>query len=307
MLTRGWIGWQQGRWSWDVGVDALHIGAGRNSAFLSQTAVPAPYLRANRETAHCRTSAWSTRWMSTRRGPLGETAESLLERTRSVFLAHQHFLGPFLLQAVYNFNWETTPVLAEGGWEALGFSEGESYRPSRHAGGLELQWHQKLGNALRATAYAQQSWSWVVSTQSVAPLSLVAGLSLRGKKWILRGERTERTDAHCRACHTIEDGSFGPIQADLTNAGLSTHSLWLSSSRIEGQWRMGKRWMLLGSLETNELADAWMVDVHYELQPTWPLRVWIGTGGAHGFAEDTHYETYNVFRMGLHAGVMNWR
>lgn len=307
MLTRGWIGWQKGRWSWDAGVDALHIGAGRNSAFLSRTAVPAPYLRTTLETANCRTSAWSTRWMSTRRGQLGETAESLLERTRSVFLAHQHFFGPFLLQAVYNFSWETTPVVAEGGWEALGFNEGASYRPARHAGGLELQWHRQLGNALRATAYAQQSWSWLVSTQSVAPLSGVAGLLLRGKKWTLRAERAERTDAHCRACHTIEDGSFGPIQADLTNAGLSAHSLWQSSSRIEGQWRISKRWTLLGSMETNELADAWMVDVHCELQPTWPLRIWIGTGGANGFAQDTNFAAYNVFRMGLHAGVMNWR
>lgn len=307
MLTRGWIGWQQGRWAWDAGVDALHIGAGRNSAFLSRTAVPAPYLRATRETAKSRTSAWSTRWMSTRRGPLGETAESLLERTRSLFLTHQHFFGPLLFQAVYNFSWETTPAVAEGGWEGLGFSEGQSYRPTRHIGGLELQWHQQIGNSLNATAYAQQSWSWMVSTQSMATLSQVAGLSVRGKKWNLRAEWAERTAAHCRACHIIEDGSFGPVQADLTNAGLSVHSLWQSSTRLEGEWHLRERLRLLGSVETNELADAWMIDVHYQLQPAWPLRLWIGTGGANVFAVDAGFEAYRMLRLGVHAGVMNWR
>lgn len=307
MVTRGWVGWQQGRWAWDAGVDALHIGAGRNSAFLSRAAVPAPYLRASRETSHSRTTAWTTRWMSTRRGPLGETAESLLERTRNLFFTHQQFLGPLILQGVYQFGWETTPLVAEGGWESLGLNEGQSYRPTRHTGGLDLQWHHNLGPRLRATAYAQHSWSWIQSAQRVQGLSQVAGLYLHGTKWAVRGEYADRSNAHCRDCHIIADGSFGPTQAELTNAGISVHSLWTSSWRLEGQGQLGKRWTILGSLESHDLGNAWMLDVHYQLQPTWPLRLWVGTGGANPLAPTPAFDAYQLLRIGLHAGVMNWR
>lgn len=310
MLTRGWVGSQKGAWSWDAGVDALHIGAGRNSAFLSRTAVPAPYARLTHEAGEHRTSMWSTRWMSTRRGPTGETAESLLERTRAVFLTHQQFIGAHIvLQGVYNFSWETTPLIAEGGWEGLGFEEGQRYRPSRHVAGLDIQYHQRIATTVHLTGYAQQSLSWLVSTQSPAPLTRVAGILARGKAWSVRVEWFERDPSHCRDCHTIADGSFGPTQAAIANAGLSTHGLWTESARAEGELNLGKRWTLRSSAESNEYAMHWQSHVHYTLQPTWPLRIWAGIGGATpaGGGAGPTFTAYQQLQLGLHAGLMNWR
>jgi hypothetical protein len=310
MLTRGWVGTRQGAWSWDVGVDALHIGAGRSSAFLSRTAVPAPYARLTHAEGAHRTSLWSTRWISTRRGPTGETAESLLERTRAVFLTHQQFVGTHLvLQGVYNFSWETAPLIAEGGWESLGYEEGQTYRPTRHVAGLDIQFHQHVATTVHLTAYAQQSISWLVSTQSLTPLTRVAGILARGTSWSVRAEWAERDPSHCRDCHTIADGSFGPIQSEVTNSGLSVHGLWEESLRSEVAVDMGTRWTLSASAGTNERATYWQSHVHYMLQPTWPLRLWAGYGGVvpELDAAGAAFPAYRQFHLGLHAGIMNWR
>lgn len=310
MLTRGWVGSQQGTWAWDLGLDALHIGAGRHSAFLSRTAVPAPYARLTHEEGRHRTSVWSTRWMSTRRGPSGETAESLLERTRAVILTHQQFVGSHLvLQGVYNFSWETTPLIAEGGWEGLGYEEGQTYRPTRHVAGLEVQFHQHVGDAVHLTAYAQQSASWLESTRNLAPLTTLAGILARGAAWSVRVEWTEREPSHCRGCHTVADGSFGPVQSELTNAGMSLHSLWTKGVQSEGALQLGERWTFSATAGVNEIARFWKSNVYYALQPTWPLRLWAGYGAVEPAVntEEVAFTAYRHLQLGVHAGVMNWR
>jgi hypothetical protein len=306
MFTRGWVGRQHRAWGLDAGVDALHIGAGRTSAFLSRHAVPAPYMRVTHQGVTHRTSLWSTRWMSTRRGTLGETAESLLERSRAIFLTHQQHIGSrFMIQGVYNFSWEATRQEAAGGWEALGFQEGEQYTPTRHVAGLDVQVHQRIA-AARLTAYAQQSLTWIGSTRSVAPLSRVVGIHATSDRWMVRAEWTEREASHCRNCHTIADGSFGPIQTELSNAGINLHSLWNESLRVESRMRIQKRWMVRAAAEQNDLATAWHVDVLFELQPTWPMRLWMGVAQCRPEAADAPFEGYTGIRFGVHAGVLNW-
>lgn len=306
MFTRGWVGRQHQAWGWDAGVDALHIGSGRASAFLSRHAVPAPYMRVTHRGSTHRTSLWSTRWMSTRRGPLGETAESLLERSRALFLTHEQRLGSrFVIQGVYNFSWETTRQEAAGGWEALGFQEGEQYMPTRHVAGLDVQVHQRIA-AARITAYAQQSLTWIGSTRAIAPLTRIVGMRAAGNRWTVRAEGTKRETSHCRDCHTIADGSFGPIQTELSNAGINHHSLWNESLRAETRIRIQERWMFQAAVEHNDLATAWHADVLFELQPTWPLRLWLGTGQCNPDPVDATFLGYTKIRVGVHAGALNW-
>ena len=306
MFTRGWVGRQHRAWGWDAGVDALHIGTGRTSAFLSRHAVPAPYMRVTHQGVTHRTSLWSTRWMSTRRGPLGETAESLLERSRALFLTHQQRIGSgFVIQGVYNFSWEATRQEAAGGWEALGFQEGEQYTPTRHVAGLDIQVHQRIATA-RISAYAQQSLTWIGSTQSVEPLTRVVGIHAKSDRWMVRAEWTERKTSHCRDCHTIADGSFGPIQTELSNAGINLHSLWKENLRFESRMRIKKRWMVRAAAEQNDLATAWHADVLFELQPTWPMRLWLGVAQCRPEVIDPPFQSYSGIRFGMHAGVLNW-
>ena len=75
-----------------------------------------------------------------------------------------------------------------------------------------------------------QSLTWIGSKQSVAPLTQVTGLKATGNRWMARTEWTKRDPGHCRNCHTIADGSFGPIQTELSNAGINLHSLWREES-----------------------------------------------------------------------------
>jgi hypothetical protein len=306
MFTRGWIGRQHRAWGWDAGVDALHIGAGRSSAFLSRHAVPAPYMRVTHRSSSHRTNLWSTRWMSTRRGPLGETAESLLERSRALFLTHEQRMGShFVFQGVYNFSWESTSQEAAGGWETLGFLEGEHYTPTRHAAGVDVQFHQRIAKA-HITAYAQQSLTWIGSTRSVAPLTRVVGIHAASDRFMVRAEWAKRELSHCRDCHTIADGSLGPIQTELSNAGINLHSVWNESLRIESRTRIQERWMVRASAEQNDLATAWHADVLFELQPTWPMRLWMGVVHCSPEAIDGPFEDYTGIRFGVHAGVLNW-
>lgn len=306
MITRGWVGRQHRAWGWDAGVDALHIGAGRTSAFLSRHSVPAPYMRVTHCRSTNRTSVWSTRWMSTRRGPIGETAESLLERSRAIFLTHEQRIGShFVIQGVYNLSWETTRQEAAGGWETFGFEEGEQYTPSRHVAGLDIQMHQRLAIA-HITAYVQESLTWIGSTQSVAPLTRVVGIHATSDLWKVRAEWVERETSHCRDCHTIADGSFGPIQTELSNAGINLHSLWSESLRAETRMRVHERWMLNAAAEQTDLATTWHAEVLFELQPTWPLRLWMGIGQCSPQLLGAPFESYTRLRLGVHAGVLNW-
>ena len=306
MFARGWVGRQHEVWGWDAGIDALHIGAGRSSAFLSRQAVPAPYLRLTHQGARHRTSLWSTRWMSTRRGISGETAESLLERSRALFFAHHQSIGPHIvLQGIYNFSWETVKQEAAGGWKTLGLEEGEMYTPTRHVAGLDFQFHQRIAS-VQLIAYAQQSMTWLESTRSIQALTRVIGINAQGDRWMVRAEWAECESSHCRDCHTIEDGSSGLIQTELSNAGMSLHSLWRESAHIETRIRFGERWMLRTMVENNNFASGWNVDAFFELQPIWPLRLWVGIGQKSPELLGAPFEDYASIRAGVHAGVLHW-
>lgn len=314
--TRGWVGWEQADWAFDAGIDALHIGAGRSSAFLSQTAVPAPYARVSHANSDGRTACWVTRWMTPRRGPLGETAEALLERTRAVFVAHTARLTThWNVQGVYNFSWETTAQTAPEGWEGLGMDAGDRYRPSRHVGGVELQYHRSFTNTGHLTAYAQQSWD--VGRHKRAPndrepqrafaLTRVIGWHWQHPRWTVRAEYARRDDAHCRTCWTFEDASEstgGPFRTELENAGLSAHSLWKESLRLEALGRLLPRWELGLIGELNEEARQALIQTQWQLHPIWPLNLWMALGQVHQFDAAGPYP---MIAMGLRSAILSWR
>ena len=64
--------------------------------------------------------------------------------------------------------------------------------------------------------------------------------------------------------------------------------------------------MVRASAEQNDLAAAWHADVLFELQPTWPMRLWIGFVQSSAEAADGLFQGYTGVRMGVHAGVLNW-
>jgi hypothetical protein len=92
----------------------------------------------------------------------------------------------------------------------------------------------------------------------------------------------------------------------LSNAGINLHSVWNESLRIESRTRIHERWMVRASAEQNDLATAWHADVLYELQPAWPLRLWMGIVHCSPEAIDGPFENYTGIRFGVHAGVLNW-
>lgn len=311
--TRGWMGWNSGAWEWDVGIDALHIGAGRSSAFLSQQAVPAPYARASFIGKKHRTTGWTTRWMSTRRGPLGETAESLLERTRSVFLTHQQFIGKhWVIQGVYHFSWETTPLEVPEGWESLGMLPGESYRPHRHTTGLDVQFHHSWSPRAKWIGYAQQSFDvgdserfiQGRSPQVFIPLTTVLGARMRWRSISLQSEFVNRSDAHCRDCWGyLGSSNAGPLQSVHENAGISTHSLWNKSFRLSGQATLN-RWRFIALKEWNNIGEVATAQVEYLVQPIWPLSIALGWG--HVNSPDPILN-YQQLTLGVKAGILSWK
>ena len=168
-----------------------------------------------------------------RRGPIGETAEALLERSRAIFLTHEQRIGSRLVvQGVYNLSWESTRQEAAGGWETFGFEEGEQYTPPVTSQASIF----KCTSASRSPALPptpNNPLTWIGSTQSVSPLTQMVGLHAAGDRWNVRAEWAERDPSHCRDCHTIADGSFGPIQTELGNAGINLHSLWRQKPSTE--------------------------------------------------------------------------
>jgi hypothetical protein len=121
-----------------------------------------------------------------------------------------------------------------------------------------------------------------------------------------RAEWAKRDPSHCRDCHTIADGSFGPIQTELGNAGINLHSLWSESLRTETRMRVQERWMLRAAAEQNDLATTWHADVLFELQPAWPLRLWMGIGQCNPQQLNWPFAGYTRLRLGVHAGVLTW-
>lgn len=311
--TRGWMGWISGAWEWDVGIDALHIGAGRSSAFLSQQAVPSPYARASFVGKNHRTTGWTTRWMSTRRGPLGETAESLLERTRAVFLTHQQFIGKhWVVQGVYQFSWETTPLEVPEGWEALGMLPGETYQPHRHTTGMEVQFHHSLTQRANWIAYAQQSFDVGTKerfipgreSQVFIPLTTVLGTRLNWRSISLQSEFVNRSDAHCRDCWGyLGISNAGPLQSVHENAGISTQSLWNNSFRLNGQASL-HRWQFSALKEWNNIGEIATAQVEFLVQPVWPLSIALGWGRVNSSNPILNYQQLT---LGVRAGILSWK
>ena len=64
--------------------------------------------------------------------------------------------------------------------------------------------------------------------------------------------------------------------------------------------------MLRAAAEQNDLATSWHADVLFELQPAWPLRLWMGIGQCNPQQLDAPFEGYTRLRLGVQAGVLTW-
>ena len=300
--TRGWVGWQQENWEFDAGVDALHVGAGRSSAFLSRQAAPTPYARVSRKSSMGRTSVWNTRWMSTRRGPLGETAESLLERSRALFITHAQSIGRhWVLQGVYNLSWETTEQSAGG----------KAYRPARHVAGGECQYHANLGNSLHITGYVQQSWDFGVRKRLASagdfsvfvPLTSVAGIRATSKRLEARLEIGIRGDGHCRDCWEYEQGEATYFRPEIATDGISLHQIWRETRRFELKGTPFNRLQISSIIERNTAADQWRLGLEYAVHTVWPLSFCLRVGqiNMHEWGE-----AYPIYSVGVSADIARW-
>jgi len=300
--TRGWVGWQLGNWEFDTGVDALHVGAGRSSAFLSRQAVPTPYARVSRKTPKGRTSLWNTRWMSTRRGPLGETAESLLERSRALFLTHAQSIGKhWVLRGVYNLSWETTQLTIDD----------EVYRPIRQVAGGECQFHTNLGNSMHLVGYVQQSWDFGLHKRNVAdgelrrfvPLTSVAGIQASAKRLQARLEFGVRGDGHCRDCWQYEQGETAYWRPELATDGISLHQVWRESLRFELKGTPLDRLYISSLIESNTVADQVRMGLEYTVHTVWPLSICITAGQIYMHEWE---EAYPIYSIGVSADIARW-
>jgi hypothetical protein len=300
--TRGWVGWQHENWEFDTGVDALHVGAGRSSAFLSRQAVPAPYARVSRKTPKGRTSLWNTRWMSTRRGPLGETAESLLERSRAFFLTHAQSIGQhWVVQGVYNLSRETTQQTIDD----------EVYRPTRQVVGGEIQYHTNLGKSLHLTAYGQQSWDFGLRQRSAAegdlkmfvPLTSVVGVKASAKRLEARFEFGIRGDGHCRDCWQYEQGEAAYWRPELATDGISLHQVWRETLRFELKGTPLDRLYISSLIESNTVANQVRMGLEYAVHTVWPLSICIAAGQIYMHEWE---EAYPIYSIGVSADIARW-
>jgi len=257
--------------------------------------------------------------MSDRRGPLGETAESLLERTRAVFATHQWFATDHLiLQWMGSHAWETTTQTVPEGWESVGFLPGTTYRPIRTLTGLEVQYHHRFNSEQKLVFYAQQTWdvgfqkrkSIGPSFQAIWPFTSVIGLNGAWKSWTTRLEYAHQSTAHCRDCWDyLNSGVSGPMRAEIMNGGLSLHGLWRQSLRFEAGGTLHGRWNAFGIVEMNDQANHWLIRLQYKLQDVWPLYL-IGSAGKMAITEPLNSITipeYSLLQLGLAAGILGWK
>lgn len=318
--SRGWVGWSKGPWSADAGIDALHLGAGISSAFLSNKSAPAPYVRIERSTANGHaTRIWLSQWLSPERGPLGETAESLMKRSHVGFLNHQwRFNDHWIVQGVYSVVREHTAEVAPEGWEDFGFLSGDLYHPVRHAAGGEIQYHHRIASNIKLVGYAQHNWdvgagnfektSLDSSTIRSRPLTALAGLSLHANTWTATLETVQRSDNHCKECFEWNDDinflPAGPARAAMEHAGNSVQSIWKETLRLQFSSAFFRRINLLGRLEWNEQFSWKEASGQFLIHPVWPMYLEFGYAQVRDNIESWDYQ---VIHVGLRAMVSDWK
>jgi hypothetical protein len=316
--ARGWCGWSNSTWFVDAGIDALHIGAGNSSAFLSLEAAPAPYVRVAHETGNHLSSIWLTRWIGTIRGPLGETAESLLNRSSALFAVQSWQLHPrLLLQGVYSFVREKEASKALGIWE--GWEEGDSYHAQRHWGGLELQFTGPLEASLPWIAYLQSAVELLPRLGQTDPvlnnrnaLTHLAGAKLGGKTFAIQLEYVTKAATHCRDCFGSRgpDGSgafesVGPARALLENGGISVQSSWNESLRLDAIWNP---WNLISfkiHAEANEHFSWITPEMNRTIQTAWPLDAFVAF--TVGLMDSTpEAPSFAFWQIGVRSGLLSY-
>jgi len=317
--ARGWTGWSDGVWSADAGIDALHFGAGRTSALISKTSAPAPYARIGFDQKHHRTEFTISQWLSDERGPMGETAESLLNRSHIFTLQHAWNPKPkWLLQGAYQFIREKSTSIADSGWSSLGLIEGDEYRALRHVIGLESQYHFTFLATGQGVVYVQQSFDLggaarrVLGSEdehrSMHALTSVAGLRLNASKFELLIEAYQRSEATCSTCFEyrgIGPDLAGPKLASLNHAGMSVHGIWSESLRIQGSAQLAPRWNIALICEQNNAAAWAQLQSRFTIQPTWPMELFCNVGKAVGRLDLA--SNYQWCSFGIHAAVAGWQ
>jgi hypothetical protein len=311
--ARGWFGWSNESWFVDAGIDALHIGAGTNSAFVSARAAPSPYIRLARGAGNHRSTLWLTHWMSTERGPEGETAESLLNRSRVLFTMHSWQLDSrVLLQAIYSFVREKEASQARGLWS--GWNEGDEYFAHRHWGGMEFQFTSSTNSKNPWVFYIQSALDFVPrlgqtnpSSRTSNTLTQLAGLKLEVQSFFFQIEYFKRKAAQCKDCFGLysADGSFetlGPNRALLQNAGISIQSHWNEGFFATIRWTPTEKLALKIHTEANT-HFAWTTpEITWEIQSIWPLSAFaaITTGFASPITENSRF---SFWQLGVRSAI----
>lgn len=318
--SRGWVGWSSNQWSADMGIDALHLGAGISSAFLSNKNAPAPYMRVERTSPNGHaTRMWLSHWLSPERGPLGETAESLMKRSHVGFLNHQWSVNEhWIVQGVYSVIREQTAEVVPEGWEALGFQPGDTYHPVRHTAGGEIQYHKRVFSKMKLIGYAQHNWD--VGTGNFEkssldstlirnrPLTALLGLSLQADKWAATLETVRREDNHCRDCFEWNGATntlpTGPARAAMEHAGISVQSIWKESLRLQFATAFVRRFNFSGRVEWNEQFTWMEASGEFLVHPIWPLYLQVGCAEIH---DNVQSANYRLFSLGISAQVIDWK
>ncbi len=305
--ARGWFGWSNDLWFVDGGIDALHIGAGKNSAFLSLEAAPSPYMRVARKAGKHRSAMWLTHWIDTERGPVGETAESLLNRSRVLFAMHSWQLDPRLLvQAVYSFVRENEASDAMGEWS--GWDEGEQYHARRHWGGMELQFTSPANTSTPWLLYVQSAFDFIPrkgqsnsTTRFSNALTYVTGARLKSNSLAVQIEYSKQETAHCRDCFGSypDAGPFetmAPGRALLQNAGISVQSLWTESIFLNTVWNPLEQLTLKVYTEVNTQFSWVTPEIAWEVHSVWPLDIFTAhtTGIPRGVSEKVAFRFWQV-------------
>jgi hypothetical protein len=317
--ARGWTGWSNGMWSADGGIDALHFGAGRASVLQSKTAAPAPYARLGFEHDEHRSEITLSQWISDQRGPLGETAESLLNRSHVITLNHAWEIKQnWLIQGAYQFIREKSASLAETGWEPLGYATGDEYHAKRHVIALEGQLHFDFRETISAVAFFQQSADIGLESrvvigsdgpyQSLHDLTTLAGFRAEADRWQLLIEAYQQSEATCSSCFYYEGLSTeisGPRLASLEHAGVMMHGIWNKALRIQANAQLTQAWSFAVSGEHNDAANWVQFETSYTIHTVWPMKFFCNAGVSNG--HNAIQLDYRWASFGLHAAVERWR
>ena len=209
-------GWtvELGVWRWDWGLSEATVGAlGHRSAVA-----PSPRLRLARSTETSTTWFESTKWVLDQRGPLGETAESLFEWTRTAMLGHEH-KGPRGLSAGVVFGFTS---LAE---QARLKSTGWTHPYETPWAGAHFRWSHHgwwLGGEVAAgwsRGFDSEGWT----TEGIRFVAAA------GKKWAsgqITAEHLQQPGDFTTRAHQPTEHSL------LTHAGLPVGSIWSQHTAI---------------------------------------------------------------------------